>query len=592
MEKIDLKKHKLTSHNLKKILPIYYENKKRLFWLCVCFVITGVLGIFAPIYSANALANLADAKFNAAINCAILLAAVSLVRTVFNGLTEHVYVKINSRVQYTLTNKVIRAVNQTKMSKLDGLKLGAITERLGTDVNTVSSTYLQIIDMLFDIVTNAAFFIYIGFLNFWIFLILLAYVFILYGLCIYKSRVWIRGRKVMKEVNDKARSSYYEQITGIRDVKLLNIKENITNHSNALNEKAIEFGLKFNNQRNILRRVQAAITAIFSSLFIVLGIVFVNKNMLLLTGFLVIYSYYGRVEWLVQYFSTMKENKAEGEISATRIFEVIEEYEKEEFGEGKLSNFSGNIELKDVEFSYVEGKKVLNKINMSFESGKMTAIVGKSGSGKTTILSIISKLYDIDGGMVMLDGVDIKTLNEQSIRSNVGVVSQSPYIFNTTVRQNLLFVKPDATEKELVEVLKKAQIYDDIKKLEFGLDSEIGENGIKLSGGQKQRVAIARLLLMDSKVIVFDEATSALDNSSQNKIVEMLEKFKEDKTIIIVAHRLSTIVGADKIYVIENGKNIAEGTHKKLMRSCKKYKELYELEEQSAGVSNIEGTED
>ena len=206
MEKIDLKKHKLTTNNLKKILPIYYENKKRLFWLCVCFVITGVLGIFAPIYSANALANLADAKFDAAINCAILLCVISLVRTVFNGLTEHVYVKINSRVQYTLTNKVIRAVNQTKMSKLDGLKLGAVTERLGTDVNTVSSTYLQIIDMLFDIVTNAAFFIYIGFLNFWIFCILLVYVIILYGLCIYKSRVWIRGRKVMKEVNDKARS--------------------------------------------------------------------------------------------------------------------------------------------------------------------------------------------------------------------------------------------------------------------------------------------------------------------------------------------------------------------------------------------------
>ena len=314
--------------------------------------------------------------------------------------------------------------------------------------------------------------------------------------------------------------------------------------------------------------------------------------MLLLTGFLVIYSYYGRVEWLVQYFSTMKENKAEGEISATRIFEVIEEYEKEEFGEDELSNFSGKVELKDIEFSYVEGKKVLKKINMSFESGKMTAIVGKSGSGKTTILSIISKLYDIEGGAVLLDGVDIKTLNEQAIRSNIGIISQSPYIFNTTVRQNLLFVKPDATEKELVDVLKKAQIYDDIKKLENGLDSEIGENGIKLSGGQKQRVAIARLLLMDSKVIVFDEATSALDNSSQNKIVEMLEKFKENKTIIIVAHRLSTIVGADKIYVIEDGKNIAEGTHKKLMRSCKKYKELYELEEQSAESSNIEDTEE
>lgn len=587
MKEINLKRHKLTTNNLKKILPIYKQNKTRLFWLCVCFVITGVLGIFAPIYSANALANLADSKFDAAIKCAVLLAIISIIRAIFNGVTEYVYVKINCRVQYTLTDRVIRSINKTKMSKLDGLKLGALTERLGTDVNTVSSTYLQIIDMIFDIVTNAAFFVYIAFLSSWIFLILLVYVIVLYGLCIYKSRVWIRGRKIMKEVNDKAKSSYYEQISGIRDVKLLNIKDNVTNHSNSLNEKAIEFSLKFNNQRNILRRVQAIITSLFSSFFIILGIVFVNKNFLLLTGFLVIYSYYGRVEWLVQYFSTMKENKAEGEISATRIFEVIEDYEKEEFGEGDIENFSGTVELKDVEFSYTKNKKVLDKINMTFEHGKMTAIVGKSGSGKTTILGIISKLYDIDSGAVLLDGIDIKTLNENAIRSHIGIVSQSPYIFNTTIRQNLLFVKPDATEEELVAVLKKAQIYDDIKKLEFGIDSEIGENGVKLSGGQKQRVAIARLLLKNSEVIVFDEATSALDNTSQKKIVDMLEEFKYEKTIIIVAHRLSTIVGADNIYVIEDGKNIAEGTHRKLMSSCKKYKELYQLEEQNATVSDI-----
>ena len=150
----------------------------------------------------------------------------------------------------------------------------------------------------------------------------------------------------------------------------------------------------------------------------------------------------------------------------------------------------------------------------------------------------------------------------------------------------MLFVKPEATEEEIVSVLKQAQIYDDLAKLDKGIDSEIGENGIKLSGGQKQRIAIARLLLMNSKVIVFDEATSALDNASQNKIVEMLETYKKDKTIIIVAHRLSTIVGADKIYVIEDGKNIADGTHRELMKGCKQYKELYEFEEKNAKLED------
>ena len=152
-----------------------------------------------------------------------------------------------------------------------------------------------------------------------------------------------------------------------------------------------------------------------------------------------------------------------------------------------------------------------------------------------------------------------------------------------------MFVKPDATDKEMISVLKQAQIYNDIKKLPLGIDSEIGENGIKLSGGQKQRLAIARLLLKDSKVIVFDEATSALDNENQHKIVEVLESLKETRTIIIVAHRLSTIVGADTIYMIEDGKNIAEGSHRSLMKLCKSYKELYELEEKSS--KNIENLE-
>ena len=216
----------------------------------------------------------------------------------------------------------------------------------------------------------------------------------------------------------------------------------------------------------------------------------------------------------------------------------------------------------------------------------MTAIVGKSGSGKTTILSLISKLYDANSGEILLDGKNINTLTENSIHSNIGEISQAPYIFNASIKQNLLFVKPDATDDDLVKVLKDAQIYKDISKMPNGMDTEIGENGVKLSGGQKQRVAIARLLLMDSKVIIFDEATSALDNNSQNKIVEMLERYKDQKTIIIVAHRLSTIVNADKIYMLDDGKVIANGTHKQLMKNCKEYYNLYKLEEENAKEEN------
>ena len=222
----------------------------------------------------------------------------------------------------------------------------------------------------------------------------------------------------------------------------------------------------------------------------------------------------------------------------------------------------------------------------------MTAIVGKSGSGKTTILNLISKLYDVADNSIFLDGHDINSLTEESIRSNIGEISQAPYIFNASIRENLFFSKPEATEEEMIKVLKDAQIYEDIEKMEKGIDTEIGENGVKVSGGQKQRIAIARLLLKENKVIVYDEATSALDNGSQNKIVQLLETLKKDKTIIIVAHRLSTIIGADKIYMLDGGKVLDSGTHKELMMNCEKYKELYELEESGAKIdTNIDDSE-
>ena len=291
MKEIDLRVRKITTHNLRKVLPIYMENKTRLVALCVCFIMTGVLGVLTPIFSANALASLAETKFDTAIRCAVILAVLSLFRLIFNYITERVYIKFNARIKFKLTNMLVCAVNQTKMSKLDETKLGAISERLGGDVYTVSSTYLDIIDMIFDIITNAVFFIYIATLNFLMFLILLAYVLILYVICAYKSRVWVRGRKYMREINDKARSSYYEQISGVRDVKLLNIKDNITEYSNNLHKEALKFDVKFSNQRNFLRRVQGLISALFATTFMILGIVFVNKDFLLLTGFLVIYSY-------------------------------------------------------------------------------------------------------------------------------------------------------------------------------------------------------------------------------------------------------------------------------------------------------------
>ena len=588
MEKLSLKTKKVATHNMRKMLPLYAENKGMLALIMFFLIGSGIVGIAMPILSANALASLAMSNFEKAIFFTSLMCGIGILKIIFNALDEYFYVKLNAKLSYKLTDKIINAINQTKMRKIDSTHMGYFTERLSSDVGMVSDMYLTLLDLSFSILTNVVFLLYIATLNLYIFFILLAYVAVLYIICVIKSRIWMRGKRLTKKAKDKARSAYYEQIAGIRDVKLLNMKKNVTDYSNEKYADALKIELSVNNKRNVVRRVQSSVSIVFELVFLLIGIAFVKEGAMLLAGLLVIYTYYGRIDGLVSYISNFKEWKADGEISATRIFELIEDPEKEIFGEETIENFEGTIEFKDVKFAYEEGVNVLKGLSMTFEPSKITAIVGKSGCGKTTILSLLSKLYDANEGEILFDGKNITCLTEEFIHGNIGEISQAPYIFNTSIRQNLLFVKPNATEEELIAVLKKAQIYNDIQKIPNGIDAEIGENGIKLSGGQKQRVAIARLLLMNSKVIVFDEATSALDNESQKKIVEMLETLKNEKTIIIVAHRLSSIVGADKIYMLDSGKVLSSGTHKELMKKCKEYKELYKLEEESAKV-DIEG---
>ena len=587
MEELNLKKEKVSTNKMKKVLPYYFKSKKSIIALFILLIISGIFGIFTPIYSANALANLAIGDFEKTKKYTIIVTILGLTHLIFNYISEYIYVRINSRTKTELTKKVIDSINKTKMKKLDTVKLGVISERLSNDIGKISDSYLDMMNLVFDILTNIVFFCYIAYLNLILFAILFVYVIILYIVCTIRSRIWIRGRKLTKKATEEAKSIYLQQISGIRDVKLLNIKDNVTEFANDKFEKAMKIEVNVKDKRNVVRRIQSSVSIAFELIFILLGLLFINKGLILLAGFLVIYNYYGRVEGLVRYLSSYQEFKADGEVSAIRIFEIIEDYEKEVYGNETIEDFTGKIEFRNLNYSYDGKNNVLNNLSLTFEPNKTTAIVGKSGSGKTTILNLVSKLYDVDDGQIFLDGIDINTLTEESIRSNIGEISQSPYIFNTTIRQNLLFAKPDATEEEIISVLKNAQIYEDIQKMENGIDTEIGENGVKISGGQKQRLAIARLLLKDNKVIVFDEATSALDNNSQNKIVELLESLQKDKTIIIVAHRLSTIIGADKIYMIDDGKLLASGTHKELMINCDAYRNLYKLEESGSSVTTI-----
>jgi ATP-binding cassette subfamily B protein len=244
---------------------------------------------------------------------------------------------------------------------------------------------------------------------------------------------------------------------------------------------------------------------------------------------------------------------------------------------------NGEVEFRNVGFYYDKERQILNDITFSLSSGKCIAIVGPSGSGKSTLVNLIPRLYDVTAGSVLFDGIDVRKLDLEYLRKHIGIVSQETYLFNGTIRENLLYAKPDATEEELIEACKQANIYEFIEKQETGLDTVVGNRGLKLSGGEKQRISIARVLLKDPALMIFDEATSALDSISEQKIQDAIEPLISSRTSILIAHRLSTILAADEILVIKDGVISERGTHNDLVNKGGVYSELYKTQFSKAG---------
>ncbi|MBQ9197049.1 MAG: ABC transporter ATP-binding protein [Clostridia bacterium] len=264
----------------------------------------------------------------------------------------------------------------------------------------------------------------------------------------------------------------------------------------------------------------------------------------------------------------------------TRIFEYFDLPVEIENAPDAVTPAScdGSVTFSHVDFSYEPERQILHDVSFTLKAGHSVAIVGPSGSGKSTIINLIPRLYDCQEGAVYFGDWDVKKLDLVFLRKNVGIVSQETYLFNGSIRENLLYAKPDASEEELIEACKKANIYDFVQAQPEGLDAMVGNRGLKLSGGEKQRLSIARVLLKDPALLIFDEATSALDSISEAKIQEAIEPIIQSRTSILIAHRLSSILAADEILVVKDGRIVERGVHEELVKAGGTYTELYETQ--------------
>ncbi len=344
---------------------------------------------------------------------------------------------------------------------------------------------------------------------------------------------------------------------------------------NKLKEKQIKIFTVFIRATpimEILTGIMIAILIFYSGKLIMTGQLSINNFFSFLAAMMLAYQ-------PVKSLATINIGIGQGLSAGKRILPIIDvkvKISKNESGKKLLLN-NGSIKFNNVSFNYLSNteNKVLKNINIEINGEKMTALVGHSGSGKSTMLNLIPRIYDPINGNILVDEEDIKNINLDSLRKEISIVDQNTTLFDDTVLNNIKYAKPTASRDEVVKASELAMCSDFISKLENGFDTMIGENGVKLSGGEKQRLSIARALLKDSKIILLDEATSSLDSDTEEKIQKALAKLTSNKTTIVIAHRLSTILNSDKIYVLDKGSVVAQGKHDQLLNSSNIYKNFY-----------------
>lgn len=459
---------------------------------------------------------------------------------------------------------------------------GEFINRITNDSSTIADSFRQILRITISLLTCAIVFVYICF-NSWIVALEVIIYLVLFYIISHKYLPSIKEKQ--KEINkekDRAVAEVSESVRGIREIRALGIRKSMNdNFKNIV--RNIYF--KINKQMITERNYNAWIYILNCTLEFV---IFTTCILLIINGtgsfaFFMAMTYYvyrfmNTIELMMNLSTSIQKMK----VSIERLSEILDNklYKDEKFGIVSKTDILGNVEFKNITFKYPnEEKEIFEEFNLTIPTGKKVAIVGKSGQGKTTIFNLLLRYFDSDTGVILVDDIPIEDFTEDSLRENIAIIRQEPFIFNKTILENLKIIDPYMSLKKIRNACKLAEIDEYIMSLPNKYDTMIGEGGINLSGGQKQRLAIARALLKNSKIILFDEATSALDNENQSKIKQAIDNLVKDHTIIIVAHRLSTIIDADVIYLIDGGKVVASGTHKQLLKKSLIYKNLYINEE-------------
>ena len=560
----------------------YYKPHKLIFTLdMLASFFMAMIAILYPIITRVMLNDLIpERQYRLIVIAGLGLLLIYIIRMFLNFFVQYYGHVMGVRMQAEMRSDMFNHLEKLPFSFYDNHETGKIMSRMTNDLMDISElAHHGPENLLISSVSIVCSFVYLCTIEWRLTLIIFACVpfLILIAMTLRKKMrdAFMRSRQSVAEINASLESS----ISGIRVTKAFTNAEKEK-------EKFEEGNTAFVNSRKDAYKAMGQfhsatsfITDIFNVVVLIAGGLFMFNGVITFADysafFLAVNLFISPVMTLINFM----EQYQSGVTGFSRFVEIMDAQPEEDAPDALDAGvLDGKIEFRNVVYAYDDEKDVLNGISMTIDKGKKYALVGPSGGGKTTICHLIPHFYNVTSGEILIDGKEINTLTAESLRRNIGIVQQDIYLFNASIRDNILYGKLDATEEEIIEAAKRANIHDYIMTLEKGYDTVIGERGVRLSGGQKQRLSIARVFLKNPPILILDEATSALDNTTEILIQEALDELCKGRTTLVVAHRLSTIKNADEIAVVADGRIAEQGTHDELVAKGGIYSDLYRLQ--------------
>lgn len=558
----------------------YYKPHKRLFALdMICAFLVAALDLIFPMASRNIInVIIPSGNLKMLYIYSAVLVGLYILKLIFNYIVDYWGHVVGVRMQYHMRKEVFAHLQSLPFSFFDNTKTGHLMSRIVNDLMEVSElAHHGPEDVFISIVMIVGSFIMLCTINWKLTVIVFAFIPLMLWFAMKKrakmTEAFRNTRKTIAIVNAKLENS----ISGIR------VSKSFTNEEYEM-EKFDEGNIEFLKSREIayksLAEFFSGITFMVDILQVVvifIGGIFVTKKLINIGDLFAYVLYIGFFMQPIRRLTSFVEQFQAGMTGFERFIEIMDIesdiVEKEDAIE--LMDVKGNIEFKDLSFNYNNKSEVLTNINLKIEEGKTVALVGPSGGGKTTLCHLIPRFYEATEGQILIDGKDIKDLTLKSLRKNIGMVQQDVFLFTGTIKENILYGNPEASEEDVIKAAKEAKLHHFIMGLPNKYDTFIGERGVKLSGGQKQRLSIARVFLKNPPILILDEATSALDNETEIMIQKSLEELCKGRTTLVVAHRLSTVKNADEIIVLTDKGIEEKGSHDELIKEEGIYYRLY-----------------